>query len=78
MELAQLKLHQIAEQLPPQQLEEVIDFAEFLTAKKKNGSRQNIQSRPRLKRFELPAIEDVKFIGDPLLRREDMYNEWGR
>ena len=78
MESLQLKLHQIAEQLPPQQLETVLDFAEFLAFKAKNGSQRPAQNHGASKRLELPVVKGVIFHGDPLLRREDLYNDSGR
>jgi hypothetical protein len=30
------------------------------------------------KRFKIPVIKGVKFIGDPRMRREDMYDDSGR
>jgi len=78
MDSSHLKLQTIVEQLPSQHLEEVIDFAEFLAFKIKEESQHNLQNLPRLKRLEIPVIKGVKFIGDPLLRREDIYSEWER
>ena len=78
MSAPQIQLQQIIRQLLPQQLNEVIDFAEFLSLKatKENG---RLQKRPpRTNNLEIPVIKNVKFIGDPLLRREDIYDEWGR
>lgn len=74
----QIRLQQVIRQLPLQQLNEVIDFAEFLSLKatKENGRLQ--KGPPRAKNLEIPVIKNVKFIGDPLLRREDIYDEWGR
>lgn len=72
------KLQNIVEQLPPRQLEEVINFAEFLESKVKKKSRNNLERLPRLRELNLPVIINVKYIGDPLLRREDLYNELGR
>lgn len=78
MELIQFKLQEIAAQLPPRALEEVTDFAEFLSQKTKNGSRPVSWPKSQRKMIELPAIKNVKFIGDPLLRREDLYDDSGR
>jgi len=78
MELSQLKLQQVVRLLPPQHLEEVINFAEFLSFKVTQEDRQQLKQPPRSKRLDLPVIKDVKYIGDPLLRREDLYDEWGR
>jgi len=78
MYTSQIRLQQVIRQLPPQQLSEVIDFAEFLSLKatKENGQLQ--KGLPHFKSLEIPVIKDVKFIGDPLLRREDIYDEAGR
>lgn len=74
---ARLKLQQIVEQLPEPQLEEVIDFAEFLSHKIKNGSPKAAQSHfPQT--LDLPVVREIKFVGDPFLRREDLYDESGR
>jgi hypothetical protein len=73
-----IRLQQIARQLPPQQLEEVISFAEFLSLKATKENRQALEKRTSLKQLDLPVIKGVKFIGDPLLRREDMYDDLGR
>ncbi len=78
MDISPIRLQQIARQLPPQQLGAVIDFAEFLSFKAAKENQQIREKRPRLKQLELPVIKGVKFIGDPLLPREDMYDEWGR
>jgi len=78
MSTAAKKLEQIVEHLSPQQVKEVIDFAEFLEFKMNKKSRRNLKHRSRLKRFEIPTTKNVKFLGDPLLRREDLYNDWGR
>jgi hypothetical protein len=78
MDISPIKLHQIARQLPPQQLGAVIDFAEFLSFKIKKENSPIIKKHLRSKQLDLPVIIDVKFIGDPLLRREDMYDDWGR
>ena len=77
MELSQLKLQQVVRQLPPQHLAEVISFAEFLSFKAVQEDRQRLEQPSRSKRLELPMIKDVKYIGDPLLRREELYDEWG-
>jgi len=77
MDISPIRLQQIARQLPPQQLGTVIDFAEFLSFKATKENQQIFKKRPRLKQLDLPVIKDVKFIGDPLLRREDIYDEWG-
>lgn len=78
MDISPIKLQQIARQLPPQQLGAVIDFAEFLSFKIKKENPPISKKHLRSKQLDLPVIKDVKFIGDPLLRREDMYDEWGR
>jgi hypothetical protein len=78
MELIQLKLQEVAAQLPPRELEEVFDFAEFLAYRTKNGSRPVNQPEFTKKRLELPVIKNVKFVGDPRLRREDLYDDSGR
>ncbi|GEM_PF-5058302 len=78
MELSQLKLQQVVKQLSPQHLAEVIHFAEFLSFKITQEDRRQFEQPSRSKRLELPMIKDVKYIGDPLLRREDLYDEWGR
>jgi hypothetical protein len=78
MELIQLKLQEVAAQLPPHALEEVIDFAEFLAYRTKNGVRPVNRFAFAKKRFELPVIKNVKFTGDPRLRREDLYDDLGR
>lgn len=70
-----MRLLQIARQLPPHKLGAVIDFAEFLVFKATKENQQILQKRPGLKRLDLPVIKDVKFIGDPLPRREDIYGE---
>jgi len=74
----QIRLQQVIRQLPPQQLNEVIDFAEFLSFKAAQENSQVLKNFPRAKHFEISTIKDVKFIGDPLLRREDIYDESGR
>ncbi|MCI0617413.1 hypothetical protein L0244_30945 [bacterium] len=73
MDISPIKLQQIARQLPPQQLGAVIDFVEFLSSQATKENQQILKKRPGLKRLDLPVIKDVKFIGDPLLRREDIY-----
>ena len=78
MELNQFKLQEVAAQLPPRELEEVIDFAEFLAYRTKNGSRPVNQPKSPIRQIELPVIKNVKFVGDPRLRREDLYDELGR
>jgi len=75
---SQFQLHYVAAQLPAQHLKEVLDFAEFLAYKNNNGVRQSNRRPSRLKHLEIPSMKDVKFIGDPLLRREDIYDDWGR
>lgn len=75
MESSQLRLQQIVNQLSPQQVDEVVDFAEFLSFKAQNGPPAANQNR---KRLNLPVIKNVKFVGDPLLRREDLYDDRGR
>jgi len=72
------RLQQVIWQLPLQQLNEVIDFAEFLSLKVKKENGQSQKGFPHSKSLEIPVIKDVKFIGDPLLRREDIYDEAGR
>jgi hypothetical protein len=78
MDISPIRLQQIAKQLPPQKLEAVIDFAEFLAFKATKENQPIRKKHPRLKKLDIPVIKDVKFIGDPLLRREDMYDEWVR
>ncbi len=78
MELNRVKLQEVAAQLPPRELEEVIDFAEFLAHRTKNEVHSVNQFTSAKKRFEIPVIKNVKFIGDPRLRREDLYDDWGR
>lgn len=78
MEASVLKLQQIVRKLPIQFLKEVIDFAEFLSLKAEKENDGIPEKFPRARRLELPIIKNVKFIGDPLLRREDLYDEWGR
>lgn len=78
MEVSPLKLQQIASQLPLPQLKEVIDFADFLSFKVAKENGKILKKSSRGKRLDWPVIKDVKFIGDPLLRREDMYDELGR
>jgi len=77
MTAAKLKLQKIVEQLPEPQVEEVIDFAEFLSQKIKNGSQKASQS-PFPQTLDLPVVREIKFVGDPLLRRGDLYDESGR
>ncbi|NUM77848.1 DUF2281 domain-containing protein [candidate division KSB1 bacterium] len=77
MTAAKLKLQQILEQLPEPQVEEVIAFAEFLSQKIKNGSQKVAQS-PFLQTLDLPVVREIKFVGDPFLRRGDLYDESGR
>jgi len=78
MDVFPIKLQQIASQLPFQQLKEVIDFADFLSLKLAKETQKIPGKSLHGKRLALPAIKNVKFIGDPLLRREDMYDEWER
>jgi hypothetical protein len=78
MESSHLKLQQVVKQLPPQHLAEVISFAEFLSFKAMHEDRRRLEQSSRSKHLELPMIKDVKYIGDPLLRREELYDEWGR
>ncbi|MDZ7289248.1 MAG: DUF2281 domain-containing protein [candidate division KSB1 bacterium] len=78
MDIFPIRLQQIVRQLPPQQLEEVINFAEFLSLKVRKENQPVMEKRTHLKRLDLPVIKGVKFISDPLLRREDIYNDWGR
>jgi len=78
MYTSQIRLQQVIRQLPPQQLNEVIDFAEFLSFKAGQANGQDLKKFSRAKRLELTVIKGVKFIGDPLLRREDIYDESGR
>ncbi|MCI0697195.1 DUF2281 domain-containing protein [candidate division KSB1 bacterium] len=78
MEVSPIKLHQIASQLPLPQLKELIDFADFLSFKLAKENGKILKKSSRGKQLDWPVIKDVKFIGDPLLRREDMYDEWGR
>ena len=78
MELSQLKLQQVAKQLPPHHLEEVINFAEFLSFKTAQEDQRRSKQLPRSKRLDLPVLKNVKFIGDPLLRRDNLYDELGR
>lgn len=72
------KLEQRVKQLSTQQIKEVIDFVEFLEFKMKKKIRPNSKKPTHSKRFEIPTIKHVKFVGDPLLRREEIYNDWGR
>ena len=74
----QVRLQKVASQLPAQQLEEVIDFAEFLSSKTARTTQNEAQERAPIKRLDIPVIKGVKFIGDPRLRREDMYDDSGR
>jgi len=78
MYTAQIRLLQAIRQLPPQQLNEVIDFAEFLSLKATKENGRLPKGLPRARHFEISTIKDVKFIGNPLLRREDIYDEAGR
>jgi len=78
MDVSPIKLHQIVSLLPPSQLKEVIDFADFLSFKLAKENKKIPERSSRGKRLDWPVIKDVKFIGDPLLRREDLYDEWGR
>ena len=72
------KVERIVKQLNPQQLEEVIDFAEFLEFKnKKKKSRPKTNQPARLKQLEISVIKEVEYLGDPLLRREDIYDASG-
>jgi len=74
----QLQLHKVATQLPVQQLREVLDFAEFLSSKAARTTQNELQERAPIKRLDIPVIKGVKFIGDPRLRREDIYDDSGR
>lgn len=78
MDVSPIKLQQIASQLPLPQLKEVIDFADFLSLKVAKENGKILKKSSRGKRLDWPVIKDVKFIGDPLLRREDIYDELGR
>jgi len=53
----------------------VIDFAEFLSFKIRKENLPITKRHLRSKQLDLPVLKDVKFIGDPLLQREDMYDE---
>lgn len=73
-----MRLQRIAGQLPPQHLEEVIDFAEFLIAKTQNEPVAAVKKRLRPGRLKLPTVKGITFIGDPLIRREELYSDLGR
>ncbi len=74
------RLQQIALTLPSEHLQEVIDFAEFLSLKTREELARSAQNSTRANTagLEIPVIKGVKFVGDPLLRREDLYDDRGR